>query len=130
MNEPFELFTDASDSGIGGILKQKNKIIEIYSKKINETQKRYTTMEKELFAIIQSLQHFKTYLYNSSVTIYTDNANLIYNTPAYNNRTQRWKLILFEYQHEIKHLKGANNLGSDYLSRNFSINPSKKIKQI
>lgn len=61
--QEFNLHTDASDTGISGVLKQRNKIIGIYSKKLNEIEARYTTTEKELYAIIKSLIHFKRIYY-------------------------------------------------------------------
>ncbi|MGL6130106.1 MAG: ribonuclease H family protein [Fusobacteriaceae bacterium] len=57
---PFQIYTDASEIGIGAILKQGNKIIGMYSKKLNKPQQNYTIIEKELYAIIKSLEHFKT----------------------------------------------------------------------
>ncbi|KRH92640.1 putative LTR retrotransposon, partial [Pseudoloma neurophilia] len=42
---PFTLHTDASNIGIGGILTQDDKIIGIYSKKLNKSETNYTTVE-------------------------------------------------------------------------------------
>ena len=93
----------------------------MFSKKLNSAQRRYTVMEKELYAILKSLEHFKTIIFNTDIKIYTDNANLKYNSAAGNSRTQRWKLLLNEYNFEIIHLKGIENAASDFLSRNFTI---------
>lgn len=73
-------------------------------------------MEKEFLAIINSLENFKTIIFNSEVTIYTDNANLLRNTVV-NSRVNRWKLRLEEYNYELKHIKGVENGKADKWSR-------------
>lgn len=55
------IFTDASEVGIGCVLTQDKNIIGYYSHKLLPTQKRYTTMEKELLVIILCLKHFRKY---------------------------------------------------------------------
>ena len=41
-----------------GILTQDGQLIGIYSKKLNASESNYTTVEKEIFAIIKSLENF------------------------------------------------------------------------
>lgn len=52
-NKAFTLFTDASDQGIGPVLRQKENIVGLYSKKLNQSEKNYTTMEKELQGLLK-----------------------------------------------------------------------------
>lgn len=75
---PFEMYTDASDIGISCVICQKNKIVGIYSHKLLQTEKRHSIVEKECLAIIKGLQHFKTLLFNSPILIYTDSLNITY----------------------------------------------------
>ena len=60
-NKPFELHTDASDYQLGGVVSQDGKPIAFYSRKLNPAQKNYTTTEKELLAITETLKEYKNY---------------------------------------------------------------------
>ena len=53
----FKLYVDASDQGAGAVLKQEDEhgvdhCIGYFSKKFNEHQKRYSTIEKETLGLI------------------------------------------------------------------------------
>ncbi|KAG0420634.1 Retrovirus-related Pol polyprotein from transposon 17.6 [Dictyocoela roeselum] len=131
-NTPFSLYCDASDLGIGSVLKQNNKIIGYFSKKYNKCENNYTIIEKEVLAILKSLQHFKQIIINTKVNIYTDNANII-SQGDLSKRVNRWKLILEEYNYELHYIRGENNSNADFLSRTLTINnPNgcKKLNQI
>ena len=41
-NRTFELYTDASDQGISGILLQENRFCRIFSRKLKDTESRYS----------------------------------------------------------------------------------------
>lgn len=68
--QPFVLTTDASNVGIGSVLSQikdgKDLPIVYYSRTLNKSEQNLSTTEKELLAIINSVEHFTTF------TIYTD----------------------------------------------------------
>jgi hypothetical protein len=113
-SESFELYTDASDTGIGAVLVQQNKLIGIYSHKLTKSETNYSVVEKECYATIKGLLHFKTIIYNTHVIIHTDSLNIIYQKEILNNRYQRWKLVLEEYDYEFRHIKGKENNSADY----------------
>ncbi|UYV71445.1 hypothetical protein LAZ67_8003244 [Cordylochernes scorpioides] len=79
---PLSLSADASDSAIGGVIQQKeNEMwspVAFFSKKLNNTQKNYSTYDRELLSIYLSIKHFKYLLEGREFVIFTDHKPLIY----------------------------------------------------
>lgn len=117
LNKDFFINTDASDHGFGAILYQEKGIVAMHSKKLLETQKRYTTTEKEMYAIFYSIKYWSGLIKGSKITVHTDNKNILYDTADYSKKTERWKAALSEFNIEYKYLKGTENLVADELSR-------------
>ena len=63
---PFEVMCDASDFAIRVVLGQREDgkpyVIYYASKTLNKMQRNYTTIEKELLAVVFTLDKFRTYL--------------------------------------------------------------------
>ena len=118
------IHTDTSAKAIGGVLMQKDKvgnlrIISTTSRVLNPTEQRYTTCEQELLAIVHSLQKFRIYVYGRKIKLYTDSQALTFLNRCVitSNRVARWLLAIQEFDIEICHIKGANNVLADILSR-------------
>jgi len=78
-NQPFDIYTDASHTQLGAVITQNNKPIAFYSRKLQDAQTRYTTTERELLAIVETLKAFRNILFGHQINIYTDHKNLTYN---------------------------------------------------
>jgi len=115
-NKPFIIHTDASHKQLGAVISQDNCPIGFYSRKLNSFQTNYTTMERELLSIVETLKEFRNILLGQRIQVYMDHKNLTYanfNT----ERVMRWRLILEEYAPELICLKGEHNIVADALSR-------------
>ncbi|KAJ4972425.1 hypothetical protein NE237_005524 [Protea cynaroides] len=77
----FEVHTDASDFAIGGVLMQKGHSIAYESRKLNETERRYTVHDKEMTAVIHCLRTWRHYLLGSRFIVKTDNIATSYFSP-------------------------------------------------
>lgn len=119
------LTTDASGVGVGAVLTQiqngEEKLISFYSSIHNEAERKYSTTEQELIAIISAIKHFRCYLSGSKFLLRTDHKALVYlwRSKDRNNRLFRWAIALQEYDFELEYIKGADNF-SDLLSRAFN----------
>ena len=95
---------------------------------MNSAQHNYTTTEKELLSIVETLKEFRNILLGHQITVYTDHKNLTHKT-FNTERVMRWRLILEEFDPELKYIKGENNFVSNALSR-LEKSPNQEILNI
>ncbi|KAL5473290.1 hypothetical protein EMCRGX_G027757 [Ephydatia muelleri] len=66
----FLLYTDASDSAIGAVLSQmqegQERVIAYWSRKLQKTERNYSTTEREALAVVSALKEFYPYVYGFS----------------------------------------------------------------
>uniref|UniRef100_A0ABD2X6S9 Reverse transcriptase/retrotransposon-derived protein RNase H-like domain-containing protein n=1 Tax=Trichogramma kaykai TaxID=54128 RepID=A0ABD2X6S9_9HYME len=84
-NAPLALRIDASDEAIGAALEQQDSAgfwhsLGFFSKKLDATQCRYSTYDRELLAISTVIKYFERILKGPKFTTYTDHKLLIYAT--------------------------------------------------
>jgi hypothetical protein len=115
-NKPFEIHTDASHHQIGAVITQNNKPVAFYTRKLRDGQHNYTTTERELLAIVETLKEFRTILLGHQIKVYTDHKNLTF-TQFNTERVLRWRMVLEEYGPELIYIKGPDNVVADALSR-------------
>lgn len=129
-NKKFVLTTDASNVAIGAVLSQENHPLCYASRTLNEHETRYSTIEKELLAIIWATKYFRPYLYGRKFLIRTDHKPLqwLANLKEPNSKMLRWKIQLEEYNFDIEYLQGKENSVADALSRvQININETEDI---
>jgi len=115
-NKPFQIHTDASHYQLGAAVSQEGKPIAFYSHKLKPAQTRYTTMERELLSVVETLKEYRNILLGQQIEVFTDHKNPVYkhfNT----ERVMRWRLLLEEFGPKLTHVKGANNIVPGALSR-------------
>mmetsp|Transcript_18436 Transcript_18436/g.31223 ORF Transcript_18436/g.31223 Transcript_18436/m.31223 type:complete len:1098 (-) Transcript_18436:1467-4760(-) len=87
-----------------------------FSRKLTGPQTRYTTTEKELLAIVCTLNEFRSMLFGAKINIYTDHLNLTYSN-FNTQRVLRWRVLLEEFQCNWYYLPGKLNVLADAYSR-------------
>ena len=123
-SKEYVLYTDASGTCVGAILAQKEhggteeKVIHYLSQQLNKTQRRWSTIEREAYAIVLALKKFRQYLLGTPFTVYCDHRPLktLFKSPMKNMRIERWSILLSEYNCDIQYRPGRS-MKADFVSR-------------
>lgn len=119
--EPLVLSVDCSKDGIGALLLQNSAPVVYASKSLNESQKQYAQIEKEMLAIVYGCQRFHQYLFGKSFLVESDHKPLeaILQKPLnkYLLRLQRLRINLQNYDLTVKYKPGSKLYIADTLSR-------------
>lgn len=121
----FQLVTDSSSYAVGAALHQmiNNEPVPIgfFSKKLSNSQRNYSTFDRELLACYLAVLHFKYLIQGRNVTIFTDHKPLASAFKKQNelksDRQQRHLSLVTELITDMQYIKGSSNIVADCLSR-------------
>lgn len=119
--EPLVLSVDSSKDGIGVVLLQNSAPVVYASKSLNETQRQYAQIEKEMLAIAYGCQRFHQYLFGKSFVVERDHkpVEAIFKKPLNkcHLRLQRLIINLQNYDLTVQYKPGSKLYITDTLSR-------------
>lgn len=97
----------------------KDRVIAYASRQLKINEKKYTTHELELGAVVFALKIWRHYLYGTKCIIYIDHKSLqhIFNKKELNMRQRRWIELMNDYECDIRYHPGKENVVVDALSR-------------
>lgn len=125
-DSPLTLMTDASDTSVGASIQQKEgnvwKPLGFFSKRLSETQKKYSTYDRELLAIYLAIVHFRYLIEGREIVVLTDHKPLTYafskiGSDKETPRRARQIMFISEFTTQIKYVAGKENTVADCLSR-------------
>lgn len=127
---PFYVQTDASAYGIGAVLFQEHPdgehVICYLSRSLTRSEKNYSVTERECLAVIYAVEKLRCYLEGYKFTVLTDHHSLVWlnSMKEPKGRLARWVLRLQQFDYDIVHRRGVDNVVPDVLSRSVpEINP-------
>ncbi|WVZ58904.1 hypothetical protein U9M48_009124 [Paspalum notatum var. saurae] len=119
ITKPFDVYCDASGSGLGCVLMQEGRVIAYASCQLRKHEVNYPTHDLELLAVVYALKKWRHYLLGNTCNIYTNHKSLkyIFTQPELNMRQRRWLELIKDYDLEVHYHPGKANVVADALSR-------------
>lgn len=119
------LAVDASDQHVGGVLQQRGpggwEPLAFFSRKLSDTEGRYSTLDRELLACVSAIRHFRHQVEGRAFYLLTDHkplTHLVHKvSDAWSARQQRHLAYVAEYTADVRHVPGLENVVADALSR-------------
>ena len=124
ITKPFILDTDASNTGIGGVLAQLDEqgqehVIAFASRTLSKSERRYCVTRRELLAVVVFTQQFRPYLLGREFILRTDHGCLswLQSFKEPEGQLARWLEKVQEFHFEIVHRPGKRHANADAMSR-------------
>jgi transposase InsO family protein len=120
---PFRVETDASDFAIAATLSQAGRPIAFFSRTLNKSELQHSSIEKEAYAIVESLRYWRHYLIGHHFEVITDQRSVSFmfnqqhSSKIKNEKIIRWRLELACFKFDIIYRPGSENVSADALSR-------------
>jgi hypothetical protein len=122
IEKPFDVYCDASGSGLRCVLMQEGRVIAYSSRELRRHEEHYPTHDLELDAVVHALNIWHHYLLGNTCHVYTDHKSLkyIFTQSELNMRQRRWLELIKDYDLEIHYHPGKANVVADALSHKAS----------
>jgi hypothetical protein len=123
-SKPFDVYCDASSTGLGCVLMQDNRVIAYASRALMPHEQNYPTHDLELAIVVHALKIWRHYLMGTHCNIFTDHKSLkyIFTQADLNMRQRRWLELIKDYDLEVHYHLGKANVVADALSRKLQCN--------
>jgi hypothetical protein len=115
-NKPFHIYTGASDYQLSLCIMQDGQPVAYYSKKLNNAQRNYSTIDNELLSIVMTLFEFWSMLLGVELHIHTDHKNILNIGDSSQHRLQ-WISYIDEYGPELHYVEGSANVVANTFSQ-------------
>ena len=122
--KPFNLFVDASLHTVSAVLTQTDDDgtelpVAFSSTKLSQAQVAWSTIEREVYAVLVALKKYRSWIFGTKVTVYSDHNPLQYliESAPKSAKLMRWSLALQEFFLTFKYKSGKTNAAADCLSR-------------
>jgi hypothetical protein len=124
IEKSFNVYCDASGTGIGGVLMQDGRAITYASRQLRRHEEHYPSHDLELLAVVHTLKIWRHYLLGNLVHIYTDHKSLkyLFTQPDLNMRQRIWLELIKDFELEVYYHPGKANVVADTLSRKHRCN--------
>jgi hypothetical protein len=124
IEKSFDVYCDASGTGIGGVLMQDGRAIAYASRQLRCHEEYYPTHDLELLTIVHTLKVWRHYLLGNLVHIYTDHKSLkyLFTQSDLDMRQRRWIELIKDYELEVYYHPGKVNVVINALSRKHRCN--------
>jgi hypothetical protein len=115
----FQVKYDVRGYAIGAVLSQEDKPIAYFSEKMDEAKLKYSTYDKEFYAIIHALKKWRHYLIPKEFVLYSDNHALqfVSQQEKLNQKHVKWVEYMQNFTFLIKHISSTANKVVDALRR-------------
>ena len=121
--KPFIIQGHASSHALASVLLQtiENQLrsVAFASRKLTDTEVRYSATERELLAIVYAYNQFYSHVYGRKITFFTDHQPLVTmnKLKSPHGRLGRLFFKLTGVDYDIKYIEGNKNFLPDFLSR-------------
>jgi len=122
-SQTFTVETDASYGAIAATLSQDSHPVAFFSRTLCSSERNHSSIEKEAYAIVESVRKWQHLLMGKHFTIITDQKSVSFmfdeqhSSNVKNDKIARWRIELMPYKFDILYRPGKLNVPADALTR-------------